>query len=664
MNSPTRARYIASIDGLRAISVLAVIAFHYFSGFENAGYLGVDVFFVISGFVITASIANYETPPSLKAFAIEFYIKRFKRLLPALFVVVIFTSILVMLVTTEGKDNIRTGALSLIGGANIFLYIKEADYFALTSELNPFTHMWSLAVEDQFYLLFPFLLWSCAFFALDKTQANINRLLTVLSIICIGSLTAFTALFDYDYSFSFYMMPTRLWQIGAGIIAYLLVSRSDQFIYLQKIPIILPIIILLSILGFGHYQPLLAHVAVTLITALILGILWFNHSKPNILNFSVPVYIGKISYSLYLWHWPFIVLAKHTVGTSITVVCICLVLTFIFAIASYHLIEQPARHMKLNARSLLEKEKLFQKILTTVIASILILYVGVARYAPKKTNLLTSILNIPEVPDYSRHKCHGKRALRKFDDPLKSCLGDDRTSEKLHKVYLLGDSHANQFVTIINEVLEQTPFQLQFINADNSTQGVRGLISKPNYIPLDFAYMLQDAEAEDIFMLSFHRGRLNKKRDVHISLNQEIQPNEFSTNFTTNLLPILKKLEEKQVKKLFIYDTPMMAYKMAAQSCVIQAKFSNSSLCRVSKTQDTHTRKRQENAYEVFKSKFPKSIFWDPLDIIYGKNTHHEIMDSIGQYQMHDMHHITESLAARLKPELEQKFKKIMSKEN
>lgn len=660
MNAPQKGSHIASIDGLRAISVLAVIAYHYLPNVKSAGYLGVDVFFVISGFVITASIANYQTPNSLKEFAVEFYIRRFKRLLPALFAVVIFTSILVMLVTTEGKDNMRTGALSLIGGANIFLYIKEADYFALTSELNPFTHMWSLAVEDQFYLLLPFLLWGCAFFSVEKSQENINKLITVLSLLCIASLAAFTALFDYDYSFSFYMMPTRFWQIGAGILAYLLVTRSDRFVMIKRVPLTLLILSLLSILGFGHLQSLLAHIGITLVTVLTLMHLWHAHDRANILSMTAPVYIGKISYSLYLWHWPFIVLAKHTVGTSPIMIVLCLVLTILFATASFHFIEQPFRNAKIKL-AFADKEKLFRTVLTSVIVSVLVLYVGISRYAPKENNLLAISLGVPSIPEYSKHKCHGIGALKKFEDPLKACLGDERTEEKPHKVYLLGDSHANQFVRIMNEILEATPYQLQFINAESTEQGVSGLISRPDFIPLDFAYMLEDAKPDDVFVLSFHRGRLNEKMDHHLDLYQTIKPNEFAQNFQTNLMGILKRLDAQEVKILLMYDTPLMASVTTAQSCAIQTKLGNDNLCKVARVQDIHTRKRQEIAYAQFKKSIPAIKTWDPLPVIYGDNSHHDILNANGEYLMQDWSHISETLATDLKPDLAKKLSQILS---
>jgi len=661
MNSPEKGNYIAGIDGLRAISVLAVIAFHYASGIESAGYLGVDAFFVISGFVITASLANYKNPSSLKDFAVQFYLKRFRRLLPALVTVVAFTTLLVMLVTTQGRDHVRTGALSLIGGANIFLYIKEADYFALTSELNPFTHMWSLAVEDQFYLLFPFLIWWSAYFSAIKNNGNFLRLIKAMAIICALSLAGFVMAFRVDYSFAFYMMPTRLWQIGTGIVVYILVSRTQKLSFLTHMPLILPIVLLFATLAFGHIAPLAAHISVTIITAACLGILWFNQGGKSLLSTSVPVYIGKISYSLYLWHWPLIVLAKHTIGTSPLNVCLCLALTFIFAIASYHLIEQPLRHYKRQAMPELRSRQ-FKNIFNSILASTLVLYVGLSRYAPKETNALSLALGVPEVPELSRHRCHGIPALRKYENPLKACLGEPRTSDKPNKVYLLGDSHANQFSRIIASTLEPTSYQLQFINAESHRQGVSGLISRENFIPDDFAYMLEDAQPDDVLILTFHRGRLNEKMDVHINPDTPIRPNTLSRNFVNNLRPVLDQLKQKDVKVMLIHDTPLMASVTTSQSCVIQQKLSGDNLCKVTRKQDNHTRTRQTMAYKELAQEFSNIRFWDPLNTIYGSVQTHDVLDEEGNYLMYDWSHITEKLASRLQPEFEEIFTQITNK--
>jgi len=154
-----QSRYIEAIDSLRAISVLAVIVYHFLPDIGGAGYLGVDAFFVISGFVIAASLSNYPTPQGMQAFLARFYLRRLKRLLPALIFVVVITSILTVLFVSKSQSSLKTGAFSVVGLANIHLYLEASDYFGFTSELNPFTHMWSLAVEDQFYLFFPILIW-------------------------------------------------------------------------------------------------------------------------------------------------------------------------------------------------------------------------------------------------------------------------------------------------------------------------------------------------------------------------------------------------------------------------------------------------------------------------------------------------------------------------
>ncbi len=252
--------------------------------------------------------------------------------------------------------------------------------------------------------------------------------------------------------------------------------------------------------------------------------------------------------------------------------------------------------------------------------------------------------------------------MKKFKEPLMACLGGERTTEKPRKVYLLGDSHANQFVDIIEDILAPTTCQLQFINAESHKQGVSGLISKPDFIPEDFAFMLENAKPDDVFILSFHRGRLNKDRDIHVALGEEISVNDNSRNFTSNLMMILSQLKERGVKKLLIYDTPMMAYEITAQSCVVQTKLGGENLCRVSKAQDLHTRKRQEMAYSEFKKNIPDIVFWDLINTVYGKNTHHDILDDEGDYLMRDMNHISNKLAKRLKPGLQTAIEKLISK--
>ena len=154
--------YRPEIDGLRALAVNAVIIYHFNKYFLSSGFLGVDIFFVISGYVITSSLLN-KTYRSLKEIVREFYFKRIKRIFPALTFYVVITSLLICFFDPEPLINLRTGIASIFGISNLYLFRYSTDYFAQATEFNVFTHTWSLGVEEQYYFLFPFLFWFTEF---------------------------------------------------------------------------------------------------------------------------------------------------------------------------------------------------------------------------------------------------------------------------------------------------------------------------------------------------------------------------------------------------------------------------------------------------------------------------------------------------------------------
>jgi peptidoglycan/LPS O-acetylase OafA/YrhL len=155
-------KYRPEIDGLRAFAVVAVIINHINQDILPSGYLGVDIFFVISGYVITASLASRKSR-SFADFIVGFYARRVRRLMPALVVFVLISSLLISLFNPEPGPMLGVAWRAMFGISNLQFFRESTDYFAQSTELNPFTHTWSLGVEEQFYLLFPLLFWFSGF---------------------------------------------------------------------------------------------------------------------------------------------------------------------------------------------------------------------------------------------------------------------------------------------------------------------------------------------------------------------------------------------------------------------------------------------------------------------------------------------------------------------
>jgi len=150
---PLKRAYRPEIDGLRALAVIAVIIDHFNKALLPSGYLGVDIFFVISGYVISSSLYN-SSAKSFGDFITGFYSRRLKRLVPALVVCILATGILICLFDPNPRASLRTGELALFGLSNIYLLRQATDYFGASAQLNAFTHTWSLGVEEQF-IYFP-----------------------------------------------------------------------------------------------------------------------------------------------------------------------------------------------------------------------------------------------------------------------------------------------------------------------------------------------------------------------------------------------------------------------------------------------------------------------------------------------------------------------------
>ena len=340
-NLSSKSRYRPEIDGLRAFAVIAVIINHFNKEILPNGYLGVDIFFVISGFVITSSL--YQRPSkNFKDFISGFYERRIKRLVPALSVFVLIMSIAICLFNPSSDTSLKTGLTSLFGLSNLYLFKESTDYFAQSTELNVFTHTWSLGVEEQFYILFPFLIWFSGFGRQTKNGAR--NLFVIVGALTIASLIAFLYLYQTNQPSAYFLMPTRFWEMASGCLLFIgFQKRKSIKLFLEKIP---PIIVLAFIIGVMYLPMSLATTStVTVVVLSLVLIASLRKGTTAYKFFTSPkvVYIGLISYSLYLWHWGILSISRWTIGIHWWSIPFQIALMSGLAIASYRYIETPLR---------------------------------------------------------------------------------------------------------------------------------------------------------------------------------------------------------------------------------------------------------------------------------------------------------------------------------
>ena len=311
-NISAKSRYRPEIDGLRAFAVIAVIINHFNKQILPNGYLGVDIFFVISGFVITSSL--YQRPSkNFKDFISGFYERRIKRLVPALSFFVLITSITICLFNPETGISLKTGLTALFGLSNVYLFQKSTDYFTQSTELNIFAHTWSLGVEEQFYILFPFLIWFSGFGRQTKNGAR--NLFLIVGALTIASLIGFLYLYPINQSGAYFLMPTRFWEMASGCLLFIgLQERKSIEQLLEKVPPILVLTLIVGVMYLPMSWTTASTVAVVALSSILIASLKKQTTAYTFFTNPKIVYIGLISYSLYLWHWSVLSISRWTIG--------------------------------------------------------------------------------------------------------------------------------------------------------------------------------------------------------------------------------------------------------------------------------------------------------------------------------------------------------------
>jgi peptidoglycan/LPS O-acetylase OafA/YrhL len=336
--------YRPDIDGLRAIAVLTVVFYHYGVAPFTGGFVGVDVFFVISGYLITRNLFSDLRDNSFSL--MRFYDRRFRRILPALLVVLAACLALGYVLLLPG-DYARLGESGVYAafGLSNFFFLWHSDYFDAAAEMQPLLHTWSLAVEEQFYLFWPLIMWSTL-----RLGKSTTILLAVLSVMAIASFAAAVYWAEHDQPLAFFMLPTRAWELAVGaalVFAPVIKSRAvaETMGWLGLALICYAVIILDSSYLFPGWNALYPCLGAALLV-------WPKEGRSipsQLLSLKPAVQIGLISYSLYLWHWPVLVFFRHYTHGAMPdgpEASMLIAASVVAAWASLRWVERPARNMR------------------------------------------------------------------------------------------------------------------------------------------------------------------------------------------------------------------------------------------------------------------------------------------------------------------------------
>jgi peptidoglycan/LPS O-acetylase OafA/YrhL len=465
--------YRPDIDGLRAIAVLSVMIYHIHPAWLPGGYVGVDVFFVISGFVVASSLAASRAD-SFSAFLGEFYARRLARILPALVTVLITSALMATLFIpnawlSELSDN--TARYAFFGLSNWVMQTNTDTYFAPRAEFNPYTHTWSLSVEEQYYVLAPLFVyfWLRAYRSGQVTRARLA--LGVLALLTLTSLAASIWLGKLHPTTAFYSIASRFWELACGALLYLLTQGRQPvastmprqtswhaaaawlgiiciaigLIYAQADSFpwpwaMLPIAGTLLIMGGAHLGPV--------------------GTVRRMLAAPLTVWIGKRSYSLYLWHWPVFVLMRWTVGLHTTALfSIAVLTTFMLATFSYRMIEQPLRH-----NVWIESRAKWLRIAGFLLMPVIGIYLANHFFAHRERYSLSSVVRASNdwyasgrmtYPNVGTRQCavavegHALAGGQESRYVPQKCPDTANSSKK---IYVLGDSHAGMLTSLFEQI--------------------------------------------------------------------------------------------------------------------------------------------------------------------------------------------------------------------
>ena len=450
-------KYRNDIDGLRAIAVLVVIFFHF--GYLSNGYLGVDVFFVISGYLITGIIYNkiLQNNFSIK----DFYIRRAKRILPLVsFVTFVSLTLGFFVMLPDDLENLAQSVIATnFFNNNTLQILTTRNYWDVVNEFKPLMHSWSLAIEEQFYFIYPFI-----FILINKTQFLFKRtLLIVLIGMTLVSILLYLGPFEIYHKF--YLLPFRFFELSlGGIVAIVSKNKVVKF----KIPYVF-ILVLVTIMCFNFNflsDDLLIILTVILTSLILLSANHRNGISKIILENKIIVFFGKISFSLYMWHQVVLAFYRYIFVQEINIYNYILIFffTLLLSIFSYFFIENYFRYkMKTN-------KVLLSLLIMFLITNILSLQIY------NKSGIVRDVAELDLTTDNTSSNIHSQ-----YNDRIYNYDNDFISKDKI-KILVLGNSFARDWANVLIESNYYNQIEISYIYDPSNHPNITNRSNQADFI--------------------------------------------------------------------------------------------------------------------------------------------------------------------------------------
>ena len=644
MNLP----YRADIDGLRAIAVLLVIFNHIGLSFFSGGYIGVDVFFVISGYLITL-ILTHEIQS--KRFSIaRFYKKRVVRLAPAYFTVLSVVSIIAWQVMLPGEltqyfDSVMYATLLM---ANIYMRNEVGDYFSQSAEGIPLLHLWSLGVEEQFYIFWPLLLLLFVGKVSRKyTWAVITTLIVILLFYAQHKLTQ-------NAEKAYYSMPVRAFELLIGALIGFLPQLKLPKKLLQSLVWGSLIILFATAVYFDKQTPFPGAMALIpcLATALIIYLGQCSPSSNVLLSNRLSTWIGRISYLLYLWHWPIIVLfgiymQPLNAENQLVIVLLSIMLAFL----TYQLIEKPSKRFVMAANyKVIIIGFLLPAISFIAIAKIVDIKEGFPdRFTQSVHNKQEALNSFAHV---IRNKCMDIADPKALPDSDDCVLGDAKSNIDF---LLIGDSHANGYTAMLDvwakdanlrgyDVTQSSTFYLPGVQRSEANFNRWRKLDKFAFRNDAITAHLAQTHYRTIILagsyVPYFNDKVKLEDGVHHS-NAEIFKNGF--------MKALKIASQSSDQVILLNDVPRLDQDGVPADCNLRNEILNThASCTVS-------RKNYEAQLAAFnhivaeaKLKYPDLKIIDPTKVICNQQMCKIMINNVPLYRNKDSNHINDQGSRQL----------------